>query len=129
MNKQITQTYLKTQIENATPLERVIMAYDGAISFLESAKELMETKRFTDATIANIRAQNIITELKMSLNMECGEISQRLANLYSYFLKRLISANLERNPSHIDEVIKHLRELRQAWEEISKQNTGGTKND
>lgn len=129
MNTKLTQTYLKNQIENASPLERVVMAYDGAISFLESAKELMEIKKFTDATIANIRAQNIITELKMSLNMEAGELSQRLANLYSYFLKKLISANLERNSSHIDEVIRHLKELREAWQEISKQNNGGNKND
>lgn len=129
MNTNITQTYLKNQIENASPLERVVMAYDGAISFLESAKELMEEKKFTDATIANIRAQNIITELKISLNMEAGELSQRLANLYSYFLKKLISANLERNPAHIEEVLRHLRELKDAWESVSKKTNGGTKND
>ncbi|MCX7905454.1 MAG: flagellar export chaperone FliS [Elusimicrobiales bacterium] len=124
----VSQIYLKNQIETATPLERVVLAYEGAITFLNLAKNLMEAKKFTDATIANIRAQNIITELKMSLNMEAGEISHRLSNLYSYFIKKLISANLERNVNHIEEVLKHMMDLKKSWEEISKQKIGGQEN-
>jgi len=121
MNKiKPNNVYLKNEIETATPLERVVMLYDGAIYFLEDAKEKMLAKKYTDATISNIRAQNIIIELKNSLNMDYGELPQRLNRLYAYFLKGLINANMERNHKIIEDIIKNLKEIRDSWIEVSK---------
>ncbi len=123
-----TKTYLKNEIESATPLKRVVMLYDGAVSFLTEAREKMEYKKYTEATIANIRAQNIIAELKNSLNMEYGELPARLDRLYSYFIKKMISANIERDPKALEEVIKSLKEVRSSWSQLCENEKGG-KND
>ena len=46
-----------------------------------------------------IKAQDIITELLLSLNVsEGGEISKSLMSLYLYFKKRLLEANVRERP-------------------------------
>jgi len=125
MNNTAINTYIKNEIETSTPLQRVVMLYDGVICFLEEAKDMMINKKYTEATISNIRAQNIITELKNSLNMEYGELPERLNRLYSYFLKRLISANIERNPQIIDEVLKSFKDIKDTWDKLYDQEKGG----
>lgn len=124
-NTKPNEVYLKNEIEAASPLKRVVMLYDGAIYFLEDVKEKMNLKKYTEATISNIRAQNIISELKSSLNMEYGELPQRLNGLYSYFIKKLISGNMERKTEHIEEVLKHIKELRESWNTLLENESGG----
>ncbi len=126
-SSKLNEQYLKSEIETASPLKRVVMLYDGAIYFIEDAKEKMSAKKYTDATISNIRAQNIISELKSSLNMDYGDLPERLNALYSYFLKKLISANMERKIEFLEEVLKHLAELRNSWNELLEKEEGGGK--
>ena len=114
-----TAAYLMNRIESATPAQRVVMLYDGAVNFAEKVAGCMREKDYENATIYNIRAQNIIMELQGSLNMqEGGDLSPRLHGLYSYFLRRLINANSARSPEAVESVIASLRELREAWETI-----------
>lgn len=111
-----TATYFRTQVESATPLQRVVMLYDGALHFLERSASCMRGHDYENATIYNIRAQNIVMELQGSLNMqEGGDLSVRLHALYAYFLKRMISANTSRSPEQLDEVSRSIGEIRESW--------------
>jgi flagellar secretion chaperone FliS len=56
----------------------------------------------------------------LSLNMDGGgEIAQNLFSLYVYFKKRLIDSNIKKEPDGINEVLKHLKDLRDAWDQIA----------
>lgn len=111
-----TATYFRTQVESATPLQRVVMLYDGALTFLGRAAASMRERDYENATIYNIRAQNIVMELQSSLNMgDGGELSAKLHALYSYFLRRMISANTARDPEQLDGVARSLGEMRGSW--------------
>lgn len=123
-----TATYLKDRIESASPAQRVVMLYDGAIRFGDKAAACMREKDYENATIYNIRAQNVIMELQGSLNMrEGGDLSARLHGLYSYFLRRLMSANSSRSAETIDSVLGSLRDLRESWEAIESLATAEVK--
>lgn len=112
--------YKETQITTANQGKLIVMLYDGAIKFLNIAVENMEPKTYDIVNQNIIKTQDIITELVFSLNMkEGGEISQNLFNLYMYFKKKLLEANIKKDVGLINEVINHMKTLRDAWDKIS----------
>lgn len=121
MNPYLKQ-YQKSQIETATPERILIMLYDGAIQFLNIAKlELnANTVPLNIQKIHNniMGAQKIITEFQNTLNMEIGgEMARNLYDLYDYLYKRLIEANVKKDVKIIDEVLSHLKDLRDTWQQ------------
>jgi flagellar protein FliS len=62
------------------------------------------------------RAQEIIRELNLALNMEQGgEFAVTLRRLYDYFDRRIWESNLRKKQDGVEEVIRHLTVLRDAW--------------
>jgi flagellar secretion chaperone FliS len=120
--------YKKTQITTANQGKLIVMLYDGAIKFLNIAIENMNPKTYDVANNNIIKAQDIITELLLSLNMkDGGEISQNLFNLYMYFKKALLDANIKKDAEMVRNVLKLLKELRDAWDKISANETSSDK--
>jgi len=59
--------------------------------------------------------------LNITLDMEQGgEMATQLRELYQYFDKRLFEANMKKDIKILEEVIKRLTTLLEAWEEISQ---------
>ncbi|NLY40140.1 MAG: flagellar export chaperone FliS [Desulfovibrionales bacterium] len=115
------QAYRQTQVVTATPGHLVVMLYDGAITFLEQAKERIQAKDYAQKGILISQALDIIAELDSSLNAEKGgEIAQNLHKLYMYCNTRLLHANLKMDTTLVDEVISILSSFRSAFAEISQ---------
>lgn len=115
-----TDAYKKNQIETATPEEILIMLYDGAIRFLVVAKKAHEDKNVEKFNKNLIKAQHIIQEFMVSLDMEIGgEIAVNLYKLYDYLHYRLIQCNVQKDMVMLDEVLDHLRKLKATWEEAA----------
>lgn len=129
------QKYKVAQYSTASPEQLLLMLYDGAIKFARQAKKEMEEKNIEGANNKLKRTEDIINELMVSLDMDHGgEIARNLYNLYDYMNRRLIQANIRKDPSLVDEVINLLNSLKKSWEEaIGKvrtqalQNAGGLK--
>ncbi len=120
--------YKETQVATANQGKLIVMLYDGAIKFLNIAIENMEPKTYDIANNNILKAADIVTELLVSLNMdEGGEVSKNLFNLYMYFKKRLLEANIQKDPEIIREVLKYLKDLRDAWDKISAKETKSDK--
>jgi flagellar secretion chaperone FliS len=112
--------YKQTEINTANQGKLIVMLYDGAIKFLKIALENMDVKTYDIVNTNIIKAQDIITELLLSLNMkDGGEISSNLFNLYLYFKKRLLEANIQKDSEMIKDVIGHMNLLRDSWNKIS----------
>ncbi len=113
-----TKKYQEQQVLNASPEEVLILLYDGAIRFLVIAKKGMEANSIEKSHNNLIKAQNIITEFMVTLDLEIGgETAQGLYDLYEYLHYRLVQANLKKDVTMIDEVLEHLRALRRTWQE------------
>ncbi|HRZ28491.1 MAG TPA: flagellar export chaperone FliS [Spirochaetota bacterium] len=120
--------YKETQITTANQGKLIVMLYDGAIKFLNIAVENMNPKTYDIVNSNIIKTQDIITELLISLNMkDGGEISKSLFSLYMFFKKQLLEANIKKDPEVIKNVIKMLKELRDAWDKISSTETASDK--
>jgi len=129
LNKNPYNQYKQTQITTANQGKLIVMLYDGAIKFLTIALDNMEPKKYDIVNNNIIKAQDIVTELLLSLNMdEGGEISRNLFSLYMYFKKQLLEANIKKDPQIITHILKLLRELRDAWDQISANETRSDKN-
>jgi flagellar protein FliS len=67
------------------------------------------------------RGLAIVQELQNMLNMEAGgEVAERLDALYTYILGRCYEANQQRDPAGLDEAIKLLTPLRDAWADVAQ---------
>jgi flagellar protein FliS len=123
--------YKTHEIQTSSPEEILILLYDGAIRFLRIAKKGLEEKNIEKTHNNLIKAQRIISEFMLSLDMEIGgEVAKNLYNLYDYLHYRLVEANLKKDPEMVDEVLEHLRSLKQTWEEaivIAAKETGPKK--
>ena len=117
------QQYKKTQVDTASQGKLIVMLYDGAIKFINVAIETMPSKNIEKIHNNIMKAQEIINELISSLNMDAGEISNKLFSLYMYINKRLMDANLHKEVEPLIEVRKYLVELRDAWQ-IADKNVG-----
>ncbi len=121
---QAFSAYKTTGVKTATQGKLVVMLYDEAIKQLKYAASYFNENDKVDAS--NIekmnkciqKAQEVITELMASLNMEvesAKEIAENLLSLYFFFNKELMNATINQDKSKIEFVCKMMSELRDAW--------------
>lgn len=111
--------YQEMQVQT-TPGRLVVMLYDGALRFLHTALDaLRRGDRETQGTNLG-KAQAILCELIDTLDRNAGEIAQRLDSIYRYCLRRLLIANAHDRADYIEEVIRHMESLREAWDEAER---------
>lgn len=115
------QKYQAVAVETASPLQLVVMLYDGAIRFCGAAEDALHRGDAETARERIGRAQAILEELVGSLDVEAGgELAQNLYRLYEYMNFRLIEASVRQAPEPVAEVARLLRELRLAWAELAR---------
>ena len=116
--------YQNSKILTASPAELTLMLYDGAIKFGNIAMAAMKEKEIEKAHLNIIKVQRIITEFRSSLDRNYP-VAQDFDNIYVYLLQRLLQANVKKDPEIMEEVIGHLRTLRETWVEVMKKSKGG----
>lgn len=118
-------SYRETQVRSRTPLELVVMLYDGALKFMQTAREAIERRDIPARRDALSRTLAIVSELQSTLNLEQGgEIALSLDQLYSYTNVRLMDAAIKNDVAAIDDA-KHVFEiLRDGWSTIATQPAG-----
>lgn len=111
---------VESSVNGADPHKLILMLYQGALLAIASAKNQMQCKEFVAKGASISKAMMIIDEgLKSSLDMKVGgELPKNLAALYDYMNQRLLHANLNNDPTVLDEVSGLLSELKGAWEAI-----------
>ena len=123
------EAYKRQQIMTATPEALTLMLYNGCLKFMNEGKDAVEAKQWEQANVSLQKAQNIISEFRITLNMDY-EISKQLMPLYNYTYDRLGEGNLKSDTKMIQEAIDIIKELRDAWAQAMKKarQDQGTKN-
>jgi flagellar protein FliS len=103
------------------------MLYDGGINSLDNALELLrhrvgngnDPSKIEATGKAIIKAQEIITELMVSLDFEQGgKIAETLFALYTWFNKELLEAHVTLDAARILAVRNSLNDIRKSWAQI-----------
>jgi flagellar protein FliS len=119
LNKAVYQ-YQQSSVFTATPEELTLMLYNGCIKAIRLAEVTVEEKNYEKANYYICKAEAIIRELRNTLDMKY-EISENLYNLYTYFLNRLIEANVKKDKNILEEVLHFVEEIRDTWSQAMKQ--------
>ena len=118
MNK-AANAYFQTKVSTTDQGQLLLMLYDGALRYLQQARDKMLAKDFAGKGILISKVIDIVNELSASLNMEKGgSLAVNLNNLYILCTARLLQANLKMNVDSLDSVVQILSGLRGAYAQI-----------
>lgn len=115
------QAYNNSKILTASPVELTLMLYEGAIKFCNIAIMGIEENNIEKAHNNIIKVEKIIAEFQATLD-EKYEVSKDFDNVYNYLRRRLEEANLKKDKEILEEVLGHLRTMRDTWKEVMRLN-------
>lgn len=123
---QAYNAYKEASVKTASQGRLVVLLYEEAVKQLTLASSLFnqnlkvpvkDIERFGKCIL---KTQEILTELQVSLDMEKGgEIAKNLMSLYIFFNKQLTDANIKKDKTIIDSVLKMMSELCESWRQAS----------
>jgi len=111
--------YSNQAVFTASREELTLMLYEGALKFANQAISALEGKDYGKANELIIRVEDIIREFQLTLDRSY-EISKNFDALYDYMYRRLLDANISKDPADVMEVRDMLREFRDMWKEAMK---------
>jgi flagellar protein FliS len=111
--------YRRMEAETRSPMELVVMLYDGAIRFMGEARQAIARNDVRARTEATRRTLDIVSELQNALNVkEGGDIARELDRLYTYMGARITDVT-RGDAAAADELYKLLTTLREAWSQAA----------
>jgi len=120
-----TNAYAKIGVESAVMSansnQLITLLFDGALSALVRARLFLEQGDMVNKGQSLSKAINIIDNgLKLGLDEASeDELTRNLASLYRYMVHRLLRANIDNDANGIQEVENLLRNIADAWKEVS----------
>lgn len=108
--------YKEQSVTTATPEELTLMLYNGCIKFINLAELFIEEKELAKANLNIQKAQDIIQELNITLNMDI-DISHNLRQLYTFINEKLLDANIYKDKQALYDAKDIVLDLRDTWKE------------
>ncbi len=118
--EQMMQQYNRSRILTASPAELTLLLYDGAIKFCNLAIVAIEKKDIPAAHTNIVKVEKIIEEFRSTLNRDYP-VAEDFDRVYCYLLRRLQDANVKKDIEIINEILEHLRSMRDTWKQVMQQ--------
>lgn len=101
--------YLRAKLQTCSPVEVVVLLYEGAIRFAREAGDAIENGDFPRKADRIGRALSIVQELENTLDDSAAPaLAGQLRVLYSFAQRELLEASARREVSHIDAAVRIL---------------------
>jgi flagellar protein FliS len=115
------QVGLETRLAGASPHQLVAMLFEGWMTAVAQARGAMRNRDVAAKGQAISRAVRIIDEgLRAGLDLRAGgALARDLHDLYGYLTLRLTVANLHNDEAALDECLRLMRPLQEAWAAIT----------
>ncbi len=120
--------YRHTSVKTASQGRIIVMLYDEAVRQIDLALRLLDdqTRQLDLVNNAVVKAQDVVTELIVSLDLEKGgELAQNLLRLYLFFNDRLMEGNIRKEAAPLKEIRALMVNLRDAWKQIEGETPAG----
>ena len=112
--------YRRIEAESRSPLELVVMLYDGVLRFVGEARQAHARGDVLARGHAISRCLAIVAELQSTLNVEQGgAVAEELDRLYAYVTARLVEVSAKQDVAALDEVHRLFSTLRDGWAGIA----------
>lgn len=110
-------TYQNNTVNTASPGELTLMLYNGCLKFMQLAKKGIEEKNIEQKNLNIQKAQNIVSELMVTLNMDV-EVSKNIMRLYEFIHRRLVEANIKNDLNALTEAEALIVDFRDTWKQV-----------
>ena len=120
--------FLKNVIETSSPIQLVILLYEGCLQWLHMSKE--EIRKNENNKLANWSeyanymgmAIDILNYMQDTLDVEASkDFATPMSELYTFMKMRLFKANIAKDPKVIDEVMDLVKDIKDTWKQAIKQ--------
>lgn len=118
--------YANSKIMTASPAELTLMLYEGAIKFCNIAIRAIEEQDIQKAHNNIVKVENIISEFQATLDHKYP-VAKDFDEVYKYLKQRLLEANIKKDKEILEEVLKHLRTMRDTWKDVMRMTNNGSK--
>lgn len=116
MSTQASKSYLRNAILQASPEQLQLMLFDGAIRHTLKGREAIERHDYEQTYESLSLAQRIVLEMDAGLRPEVNaELCEQMSALYNFVYHKLVSANVKRDVSNIDDALHILQHQRETW--------------
>lgn len=107
--------YLAERVLNASPAELTAMLYDACVGAIKVAIRLQESGEHVAALPRLGKAQDILLELRSTLNHEAGELASSLDALYTFAWQQLVQSGLKKDTAAARAALDVVEPIQQAW--------------
>ncbi len=126
VQRQAYAAYANSKVLTASPAELTLMLYDGAIKFCNIAIVGIEKNDIEKAHNNIMKTERILIEFQSTLDHKYP-VAKDFDQVYTYLISRLRDANLKKDAAILEEVLKHLRTMRDTWKEVMQLTQNGAK--
>ncbi len=126
IQSQAYASYANSKIMTASPAELTLMLYEGAIKFCNIAIVGIEKHDIEKAHNNIMKTERIIIEFQSTLDHKYP-VAKDFDKVYNYLISRLREANLKKDAAILEEVLKHLRTMRDTWKEVMQRAQGANR--
>jgi flagellar protein FliS len=116
--------YVSDSVATAPPSRLLVMLYDRLVLDLMIAGQSLEQGDRQTASGRIQHAQEIIMELRATLDTSAWSGGPGLASLYSFLITELVQANVTGDRGKVESVQSFAEQLRDAWREAAAQVIG-----
>lgn len=126
--KSAPRAYHVNQVSTVSKQKLILLMYDGAIRFVNQAKEMATRGDIAGRGHYIGKAQKIVDELNGALDCnKGGEVANSLTKVYMELTRLLTDANISGNITSLNSALEMLNGIRSAWDQvISKSSTAKT---
>ena len=122
---QLRNRYLQDSVNTASPGRLLVMLYDRLVIDLMQGEEALRTNDRELSAERITHAQEILLELRTTLDVEAWAGAAGLASLYTFVITELIQANIKRDADKVHACRMLIEPLRDAWREAAALTAAG----
>jgi len=123
INTRPQDAYRRQDVMTASSGDLIVMLYDALKKNIILGRRCIDKRDIMGAHRYLIKAQDIVSELINSLDMNY-KISEELLTMYEFMLRQLQDANIHKDKEPLAPVIEMVDNIREAWKEICSMNKG-----
>lgn len=108
------EKYKQQSVMTMTQGEMLVKLYEETVKQLSGAVIYIQDKDYVRANQSLQKSQKILKHLKSTLNYKY-EVSNNLADLYDFFIRKIVEANIKKDSAPLIDVIPMVDELRDTF--------------
>jgi flagellar protein FliS len=114
-NPALRARYLADAVTTASPGQLLVMLYDRLATDLTHAERFLQAGDREAGSARLLHAQDIITELRATLDVNAWDGGPGLAALYGFLFTDLVQANVRQDADRVTACRRIVEPLRDAW--------------